>query len=94
MLTGIAFTENGAVDVEQLNALYRMVGWDRGNRRTGAKTEQMLRVSHYYIAAHTGDGLLVGFARVCGDPYSTSSRTPTIAVAASPPATCGASSST
>lgn len=29
----------------------------------------MLRVSHYYIAAHTAEGTLVGFARVCGDPY-------------------------
>ncbi len=29
----------------------------------------MLRVSHYYIAAHTAEGILVGFARVCGDPY-------------------------
>jgi ribosomal protein S18 acetylase RimI-like enzyme len=29
----------------------------------------MLRVSHYYIAAHTPEGILVGFARVCGDPY-------------------------
>jgi hypothetical protein len=29
----------------------------------------MLRVSHYYIAAHTADRTLVGFARVCGDPY-------------------------
>lgn len=29
----------------------------------------MLRVSHYYIAAHTADGMLIGFARVCGDPY-------------------------
>lgn len=29
----------------------------------------MLRVSHYYITAHTSDDILVGFARVCGDPY-------------------------
>ncbi len=29
----------------------------------------MLRVSHYHIAAHTSEGQLVGFARVCGDPY-------------------------
>jgi hypothetical protein len=29
----------------------------------------MRRVSHYYIAAHTAEGALVGFARVCGDPY-------------------------
>jgi ribosomal protein S18 acetylase RimI-like enzyme len=24
----------------------------------------------YYIAAHTAEGTLVGFARVCGDPYT------------------------
>ena len=29
----------------------------------------MLRLSHYYIAAHTAEGTFVGFARVCGDPY-------------------------
>jgi len=29
----------------------------------------MLRVSYYHIAAHTFNDLLVGFARVCGDPY-------------------------
>jgi ribosomal protein S18 acetylase RimI-like enzyme len=29
----------------------------------------MLSVSNYYIAAHTAQGALVGFARVCGDPY-------------------------
>ena len=29
----------------------------------------MLRVSHYYIAACTAEGTLVGVARVCGDPY-------------------------
>jgi predicted GNAT family acetyltransferase len=69
MAGGITFTENGAVDVAQLNGLYRMVGWDRRKRRTVANTEEMLRVSFYYIAAHTADGLLVGFARVCGDPY-------------------------
>jgi ribosomal protein S18 acetylase RimI-like enzyme len=29
----------------------------------------MLRVSRYSIAAYTPEGTLVGFARVCGDPY-------------------------
>jgi predicted GNAT family N-acyltransferase len=29
----------------------------------------MLRVSHYHIAAQTTSGVLIGFARVCGDPY-------------------------
>jgi ribosomal protein S18 acetylase RimI-like enzyme len=68
-LANITFTENGQVDVAQLQALYRLIGWDRHNRRTAAETTEMLRVSHYYIAAHTAEGALVGFARVCGDPY-------------------------
>jgi GNAT superfamily N-acetyltransferase len=68
-LADITFTENGGVDPAQLNALYRVIGWDRWSRRTEADTREMLRVSHYYIAAHTGEGRLVGFARVCGDPY-------------------------
>ncbi len=68
-LADIIFTENGPLDVAQLNALYRLIGWDSHNRRTKAETAEMLRVSHYYIAAHTAEGTLVGFARVCGDPY-------------------------
>jgi ribosomal protein S18 acetylase RimI-like enzyme len=68
-LAGITFTENGPIDVTQLNALYRLIGWDSHHRRTDSETTEMLRVSHYYIAAHTADGQLVGFARVCGDPY-------------------------
>jgi ribosomal protein S18 acetylase RimI-like enzyme len=68
-LAAITFTENGPVDVAQLNALYRLIGWDRHHRRTDAETIDMLRVSHYYIAARTAEGTLVGFARVCGDPY-------------------------
>ena len=66
---GITFTENGPIDVTQLNALYRLIGWDSHHRRTNSETTEMLRVSYYYIAAHTADGQLVGFARVCGDPY-------------------------
>src|ERR1051325_2085881 len=68
-LADITFTENGPVDVAQLNALYRCIGWDNHRRRTEIETTEMLRVSHYYIAAHTAEGSLVGFARVCGDPY-------------------------
>jgi len=68
-LKGIAFTENGPIDVAQIDGLHRLIGWDRNGRRTEAETAEMLRVSHYYIAAHTADGQLVGFARVCGDPY-------------------------
>jgi hypothetical protein len=51
-LADITFTENGHVDVAQLNALYRLIGWDSHNRHTEAETTEMLRVSHYYIAAH------------------------------------------
>ncbi len=65
----ITFTENDHVDIVQLNALYRLIGWDNTGRRTEAETAEMLRGSHYYIAAHTAEGTLVGFARVCGDPY-------------------------
>ncbi len=68
-LADITFTENGPIDVAQLNALYRLMGWEPDGQRTEAKTAEMLRVSRYYIAAHTSDGKLVGFARVCGDPY-------------------------
>jgi ribosomal protein S18 acetylase RimI-like enzyme len=68
-LADITFTENGPVDVTQLHALYRLIGWDSHHRRTKSETTEMLRVSHYYIAAHTPEGILVGFARVCGDPY-------------------------
>jgi ribosomal protein S18 acetylase RimI-like enzyme len=68
-LTDVTFTENGDVDVAQLNALYELIGWDRAHRRTTAETAEMLRVSCYHIAAHTVDGALIGFARVCGDPY-------------------------
>jgi GNAT superfamily N-acetyltransferase len=65
----ITFTENGPVDVAQLDALHRLIGWDKHERRTEAETTEMLRASRYYIAAHTAEGRLVGFARVCGDPY-------------------------
>lgn len=68
-LADITFTKNGLVDAAELNALYRLIGWDRHYRRTEAETTDMLRVSRYYIAAHTAEGALVGFARVCGDPY-------------------------
>jgi GNAT superfamily N-acetyltransferase len=68
-LAYITFTENGSVDPAELNALYRVIGWDRHGRRTEVETADMLRVSRYYIAAHTAEGVLIGFARVCGDPY-------------------------
>jgi len=65
----IAFVENAPIDLARLNHLYRLIGWDSANRRTEADTAEMLRVSRYYIAAHAPDGEVVGFARVCGDPY-------------------------
>ena len=69
LLDDIIFTENEPIDVTQLNKLYQLIGWDNNRRRTDRETEEMLHVSHYHIAAHTFAGLLVGFARVCGDPY-------------------------
>jgi ribosomal protein S18 acetylase RimI-like enzyme len=66
--SGLSFAENGTIDPLSLNDLYGLVGWDRGGRRTTDETAEMLRVSRYYIAAYAGDRL-VGFARVCGDPY-------------------------
>jgi GNAT superfamily N-acetyltransferase len=68
-LTEITFTENGRIDITQLHTLYRCIGWDNNHRRTEHETTEMLRISRYYIAAHTKEGNLVGFARVCGDPY-------------------------
>ena len=65
----ITFSENGRIDVAQLNALYRLIGWDSHHRRTETETTDMLRLSRYYIAAHAAESTLVGFARVCGDPY-------------------------
>ena len=68
-LADVTFTENGQVDVDQLNALYRVIGWDSQHRRTADDTAEMLQVSRYYVAAYAGEGTLVGFARVSGDPY-------------------------
>lgn len=69
MPSDILFTENGSVDVDELNSLYRLIGWDSQSRRTSAETAEMLKVSRYYIAAHHGNTKLIGFARVGGDPY-------------------------
>jgi hypothetical protein len=93
MLNDITFTENGPVDVAQLDALHRLIGWDKHERHTETETAEMLRVSHYYIAAHTAEGRWVGFARVCGDPYIVqrcwmSSPIPISAVAALPRRAC------
>lgn len=66
---GIVFAENDTVDPAQLNELYVMVGWDNDRRRTECETTEMLRTSYYHISAHSVDGRLIGFARVCGDPY-------------------------
>jgi GNAT superfamily N-acetyltransferase len=68
-IPGVTFIENGPVDVAQLNGLYGLIGWDRANRRTAEDTRRMLAASQYYVSAHGSDLGLVGFARVCGDPY-------------------------
>jgi ribosomal protein S18 acetylase RimI-like enzyme len=68
-IPGVTFLENGPVDVDQLNRLYTVIGWDRANRRTAEDTVRMLEVSRFYVSAHCSDLGLVGFARVCGDPY-------------------------
>jgi len=68
-LADIDFTENGRVDPDELNALYRLIGWDPGARRTAEETQEMLGVSRYHVTARTSAARLIGFARVCGDPY-------------------------
>jgi ribosomal protein S18 acetylase RimI-like enzyme len=69
LLNDITFIENKPIDVRQLNRLYQLIGWDSDGRRTDVETTEMLRVSYYHIAVITTESLLVGFARVCGDPY-------------------------
>ncbi len=64
----ILFAENSDIDPEELNALFRLVGWDNQNRRTVSETRVMLDATHFYVHAHV-NRKLVGFARVCGDPY-------------------------
>ena len=68
-LADISFTENGSIDIEQFHTLHRLIGWDPRRQQTTANTTEMLRLNHFHIAAHTSAGQLVGFARVCGDPY-------------------------
>jgi len=68
-IAGVTFVDNGPVDVGQLNTLYKLVGWDRSDRRTREETTQMLHASRFFVSAHSVDLGLVGFARVCGDPY-------------------------
>jgi len=68
-IAGVTFVENGVVNVDELNILYKLVGWDRANRRTHEETTELLSVSRFYVSAHAIDLGLVGFARVCGDPY-------------------------
>lgn len=68
MLDGIEFIENGRVDLTQLNELFRVIGWDKTGRRTLEETSEMVARSYFTIAAWDAD-IMVGFARVCGDPY-------------------------
>lgn len=62
------FLENSIVDVQALNNLYQFIGWDNSQRRSSSETEAMLNASAFHVQA-ISDGKLVGFARVCGDPY-------------------------
>lgn len=64
----IKFLENSAVDPQALNDLYYLIGWDKSRRRSVPETEAMLNTSAFHVQA-TSNGRLVGFARVCGDPY-------------------------
>jgi hypothetical protein len=64
---GVTFVENGPVDVDQLNRLYSVVGWDRANMRTAEDTVRMLEVSRFCVSAHCSDLGVVGVARFCGD---------------------------
>jgi ribosomal protein S18 acetylase RimI-like enzyme len=68
-LADISFVENGPVDIAQLDELHRLIGWDKKERRTASETQEMLQISRFYVTASAADGQLVGFARVCGDPY-------------------------
>ena len=47
-LSNIDFIENGQVDAKELNALYRLIGWDSNSRRTKVETREMLEASRYY----------------------------------------------
>jgi len=65
----IAFHEDCAVNVDELNALYHMIGWDPTRLRNRRDTVAMLNVSHYCVHANDASDRLVGFARIAGDPY-------------------------
>jgi predicted GNAT family acetyltransferase len=68
MLGGIRFEENGYVDCAQLNKLFGEIGWDKAARRTLEEIAEMISRIYFWVAAWSGEEL-VGFARVCGDPY-------------------------
>jgi hypothetical protein len=44
LLDDYIFTENGPIDVIQLNRLYQLIGWDTNGRRTEKETTEMLLV--------------------------------------------------
>jgi len=65
----IAFHEDCAVNVAELNTLYHMIGWDPTRKRNDRDTSAMLQASHYCVHASDTSDRLVGFARIAGDPY-------------------------
>jgi ribosomal protein S18 acetylase RimI-like enzyme len=60
--------ENGTIDPAALNELWQIIGWDRDSKRTVQRTQAALDRSDFYVSAIASNSL-VGFARVCGDPY-------------------------
>ena len=68
LISDFIFTKNGDVPIDQLNELYCLIGWDKTERRTFEETNEILQRSNYWIAAFDGL-LLIGFVRICGEPY-------------------------
>ncbi len=56
------------ISASEVLSLIRSVGWDPHNTRTVEKTQAQLDRSYFKVGA-IEDGKLVGFVRVCGDPY-------------------------
>lgn len=58
-----------ALSGADLSALYTAVGWNAEGRRTPEKSQFVLSLAPYFVAAWQGD-TLVGFGRVLEDVYS------------------------
>lgn len=65
----ISFHENTDINADELNQLFKLIGWDRNDRRTESETRTMLESSLFHVHA-TVDDTIVGFARLIGDSYS------------------------